>query len=374
MSGPKPDEKTEEGAEVDSLEALEARGDVDTLLAEAKAARAARDMLRALAFYEAAARLGNGEANYATALFHLTGQTGSIDLKKGSAHLRAAAEAGILPAKVYMGNLYELGIHFQADPEKADVWYRSAARQAAIEEEWGTLDHQKRMAELGCVRFFLALENDASIKKEEKSAWEKKARTLGYQLKQRTSMVPSEPLPMPDRMSLKPEEPKPEAKKPEPKKEAKKEPPKEEKKPSRFWTPWAGTKAFFVELLFLAAALASGHLIAEGSKMVTLPIIGAHPERAYMIALALLGVLPAFLVYRGRTVIAALGAAAATAGIGFYLHGSPKGTFLDPRIVQILAFGLAGWLGALLVLGIFGGAKRPKKAGKPILTRPSPSD
>jgi hypothetical protein len=71
--------------------------------------------------------------------------------------LRSAADKGSIPAKVYLGNLYELGIHYKADPEKADVWYRNAARGARVEAEAGSPEYAQELAELGCARYVLAL-------------------------------------------------------------------------------------------------------------------------------------------------------------------------------------------------------------------------
>src|SRR5258708_5675977 len=119
------------------LDGLKKRGDVKGLLTLAKAYRSGqapggRDMKRCYAAYQAAAELGSPDAEYAVALFCMSGGIVAQDLKEGATRLRAAAEKGSVPAKVYLGNLYELGIHYKADPEKADVWYRNAARGARL--------------------------------------------------------------------------------------------------------------------------------------------------------------------------------------------------------------------------------------------------
>src|SRR5260221_9863732 len=85
MSEPKADPSVaeeSEGGDLDALEALESRGDVDALLEAARAARTAKDLARCLACYEAAARLGSGDAHFAAALFHLGGQAVPQDFKK----------------------------------------------------------------------------------------------------------------------------------------------------------------------------------------------------------------------------------------------------------------------------------------------------
>lgn len=361
MSEPKADPQQAEESDLDALEALEARGDALALLEAARAARTAKDMARCLACYEAAARLDSGDGHYAAALFHLSGQIVPQDFKKGTTHLRAAAEAGILSAKVYVANLYELGIHYAPDAEKADVWYRSAARAAGIEEEPGTTEYARKMAELGCARHYLELAADEATTDDERAAWARKARALGYQLKSKSGHDHAPPststsAPVPD--------PAPVAETEKPKPPEKKAP--TPKKPTTWLTPLLGLRAFAVQLLFTGAALATGFLGAEGAKILiadrgALPILGTHPERMYGIALAFIGVLPALLVYRARTIAAAIAAGAVTSSIGFWLHGSPSGTWLQPRPLQVLAFALAGFLGCALVLGILGGAKPPKK-------------
>src|SRR5437867_1067170 len=115
-----PDPKTDPSEESDES-AAEGRHDMVGLLALAKAYRAGtapggRDMKKCLEAYRAAADLGSAEAEYAVALFHLTGGVVAQDLKEGATQLRAAAEKGSVAAKVYLGNLYELGIHYKADP------------------------------------------------------------------------------------------------------------------------------------------------------------------------------------------------------------------------------------------------------------------
>ena len=366
MSEPKADPSVAEesdGADIDTLEALETRGDVEGLLEAARTARTEKDLLRCLACYEAAARLGSGDAHFAAALFHLGGQAVPQDFKKGTSHLRAAAEAGVLNAKVYVANLYELGIHYAPDAEKADVWYRSAARAAGLEE--AQEDYAKRMADLGSARHYLELASDEKTTDEERNAWARKARTLGYQLKSKSGAdlaPPSTSAPdVPAPVAVSPSPTLPDA--PAPKKAEEKK--KEAATPSRV-TLGLGLRAFGISLLFMGAALATGFLGAEGARILiadrgAIPVLGKDPERAYAIAIALIGIFPSLLVYRGRTVAASIGAGAVTAAIGFWLHGSPSGTWLHPRSFQVLAFALAGFLGAAATLGIFGGAKPVKK-------------
>ena len=160
-------ELAESAPDPDDLEALRTQGDVPGLLALAKAFRAGtrpggRDMSKCLEAYRAAAELGSAEAEYAVALFYMNGGTVvPQDLKEGTMRLRSAAEKGSVPAKVYLGNLYELGIHYKADAEKADVWYRNAGRGAKIEGEQGSAEWNRALADLGCARHVLALTREA---------------------------------------------------------------------------------------------------------------------------------------------------------------------------------------------------------------------
>src|SRR5580692_2998402 len=162
-----PDEGVSPGDGALDMGTLRARGDADGLLELARAYRAGtggmpRDLPKCLACYREAAKLGSAEAEYSVALFYLSGGVVAQDLKEGAARLRAAADGGYLPAKVYLANLYELGVHFAEDSTKADVWYRSAARAAEIKADAQSPEYAKAMADLGCARFCLALAEDAA--------------------------------------------------------------------------------------------------------------------------------------------------------------------------------------------------------------------
>src|SRR6185369_12101114 len=171
MPDAKPTAAEDEGAEGEAndastdpfdLEALKRSSDIEGLLTLAKAYRAGtapggRDLKRCLETYRAAAELGSPDAEFAVALFCMTGGVVAQDWKEGTTRLRSAAEKGSVPAKVYLGNLYELGIHYKADPEKADVWYRNAGRTARVEAEPDTDEYTQALAELGGARHVLAL-------------------------------------------------------------------------------------------------------------------------------------------------------------------------------------------------------------------------
>ncbi len=87
--------EADEGAEGALLDmpALVARGDVEGLLVLARAYRAgtggqARDLHKCFDCYREAASLGSAEAEYAVALFYLSGGVVQEDLKEGAARLR----------------------------------------------------------------------------------------------------------------------------------------------------------------------------------------------------------------------------------------------------------------------------------------------
>jgi hypothetical protein len=59
-------------------------------------------------------------------------------------------------------------------------------------------------------------------------------------------------------------------------------------------------------------------------------------------------------------VLKALVLGALVAGVGWVAWGTGQGAFHGDRPLQALAFGLAGFLAGLLVLGLIGGAKAPR--------------
>src|SRR5690606_15927821 len=94
---PRADAETEDERSLDGdplgpldqdLDALRARGDVPAILALARAYRSGalpggRDLARCLEAYRAAAELGSGDAEYAVALFCMTGGVVPQDWKEG---------------------------------------------------------------------------------------------------------------------------------------------------------------------------------------------------------------------------------------------------------------------------------------------------
>lgn len=397
-----------------SLDALRTQGDVPGLLALAKAFRAGslaggRDMTRCLEAYRAAAELGNAEAEYAVALFSMNGGTVvPQDLKEGTMRLRSAAEKGSLPAKVYLGNLYELGIHYKADAEKADVWYRNAGRAAKVEAEQGSPEWNRALADLGCARHVLLRTGEADLEESERARLLARAKAHGYGLRIRedgtegdratfvnalASAAGATATPPPVAVDVAPRARKdtsPEtgkAKRRAEESRAKTDPPKEPdpaakaaaEKADRAAKKRANDRsaarsgalaAFGYALLFAVAGVGAGYAAWLGARELVahghvLPLVGTKTKLVFPIVLGVVGVLPAWLVYRLGTVVKALLLGGVGAGIGWVAWGTGQGAFHGDRPLQALAFGLAGFLAGLLVLGLVGGAKAPRPVPRP---------
>jgi hypothetical protein len=323
-------------------------------------------MKKCLETYRAAADLGSADAEYAVALFHLQGGVVTQDLKEGATRLRAAAEKGSIPARVYLGNMYELGIHYKADPEKADVWYRNAARASKIEAEPGSDEHANALAELGCVRYVLARVETAELDEEEKKHLLARAKAHGYGLKMRDA-----PSSEPERLTLtealadvdaKPAPTR--AEKPREAKDTAPATPVAKKKTDKPTPSRAGPAiaAFAWAVVFMtagasaayAASLGAHELVARGH---ALPGLEKDVRPVFPIVLAVVGVLPAWLVYRFDALIKAIVVGGVLGGVGWIAWGTGIGKLHAARPVEALAFGIAGFLAALLVFGLLGGTK-----------------
>jgi hypothetical protein len=364
---------------------LEAAGDVEGLLARARAYRAGsppfpRDLRKCFEAYAAAARLGSADAEYAVALFLVNGGPVPQDLKEGATRLRAAAERGSVPAKVFLGNMYELGIHYRADPEKADVWYRNAARSAGVSDAPGTDAHTRELAELGCARHALAVAERGGADEDTKARLLGRARAHGYGLRVKTD----------------------EAAAPEPTAGATDAPTRATRdasamvgalteaeasdvvvperaegrghlKKSRGAAPEnreAGGRghvsnalaAFGYALLFLLAGVGAAYAAWHGARELVahgtpLPLFGTRTDQVFPAVLGLIGVLPSLLVYRLGTFVKAVLAAGVMAGVGWISWGTGQAVLHAARPVQALAFALPGFVAALLVLGLVDGVK-----------------
>jgi hypothetical protein len=369
LTKPQVEEVPEEAPDVDRLKEA---GDVAGLLALAKAYRSGtlasgRDMKRCLEVYRTAADLGSAEADYAVALFCLSGSVVSQDLKEGATRLRSAAEKGSIPAKVYLGNLYELGIHYKADPEKADVWYRNAARGAHVESEAGTPEYARELAELGCARYVLAEIEKADASEDDKTRLMQRARAHGYGLRIRDDAA----LDRPTLLDALQGADKPESVRPPVTAtiEAKDKPAaKTKSKPAGPSAFVVGIGAFGYAVLFAIAGVGAGYAATLGARELVahghvLPGLGTKADLVFPIVLALVGVLPTWLVYRFGTVLKALLAGAFVGGIGWIAWGMGQAAF-PGRGLQAISFALAGFLGGLFLLGMFGGTKRVEKGLK----------
>ena len=409
------------GPDANDLDALKKVGHVPGLLALAKAYRSGtapggRDMKKCLEAYRAAAELGSAEAEYAVALFYING--GAVvaqDLKEGAVRLRSAAEKGSIPAKVYLGNLYELGIHYKADAEKADVWYRNAGRAAQAPGEQGSDEWNRVLAELGAARHVLLLTSDPAIAEDEKARLLARAKAHGYGLKIRDegareggdratftdalAGVDSAPAmtgtPPPVAVDLEPRQRKdtspetrdakrkveqartptvpPAAAKLDPaaKAAADKAAAADKKRAAeRRARLTSALAAFGYAMLFMIAGVGAGYAATLGARELVahghvLPLLGTKTRLVFPIVVGVIGVLPAALVYRLGTVLKALVMGAALGGVGWVAWGTGRGAFHGDRPLQSLAFGVAGFLAGLLVLGLLGGAKAPRATPRP---------
>jgi len=423
------------GADAHDLDALAKQANVPGLLALAKAYRAGtapggRDMAKCLDAYRAAAALGSAEAEYGVALFYMNGGTVvPQDLRQGTLHLRTAAEKGSVPAKVYLGNLYELGINYKADAEKADVWYRNAARGAHVEAEQGSGDWNHALADLGCARYALLLSRGPAGDEDEKKRLLARAKAHGYGLRMREDITEGDRVTFVDALTsaeagtataaaaaaatgtpppvavdvgargagpapIEPRQRKdtsPEtvqAKRRAEEARAKTDPPKapldpaaaaaaekadrlaKKKSAERAARIGGALAAFGYALLFALAGAGAGYAATLGAHELVahghvLPLIGTKTRLVFPIVLGVVGVLPAWLVYKLGAVLKALLLGAMLGAVGWVAWGTGQYAFHGDRPLQALAFGLAGFLAGLLVLGLIGGAKLPRAGQRP---------
>jgi hypothetical protein len=361
------------------LDALREAGDVDGLLALARAHRtgdgATKDLKACLQAYEVAAELGSAEAHNAVALFYMAGGVVAQDVKQGVSHLRAAADGGHVPARVYLANLYELGVHYGKDSSKADVWYRSTARGANVTAAADSPEFNRAMADLGCVRHLFKLREAGGLDEATDQALTRKANQLGLKLAVRQNSDPGDrlsvfgdtanpgaatPATPAAQAAAAPAAPQPDALKAKAK--ALEDAAPSPKKPGRL-TLAQGAGAFGYTLLFFAFAAGAGYALTQGAKVLletraALPVIGVRTHLILPAALALLGALPTILVYRMATFVRAVLGAVVAFGIGWALWGTGSGAFVHDRMQQSIAGAVAGFLAALFVLGILGGTKK----------------
>lgn len=391
MSGPKPAPEASEEAEIAAepaasgpsalIEAARVQGDVEGILKLAKQFRSGTgggkpDMRSCFEAYRAAAELGSSVAQHAVGLFYLNGG-GGVERSERDAALsfRAAADQGHLASKALVGNLYELGIHYRADAAKADVWYRNVARSANVDAAPDSPEYVRALADLGCVRYCLALIEAPETSEPDRSRYSRLAKTYGYKPEEGARLSMTTESASLDAVeaeaeaesSRSPKGTKTEAKKSSSEAEPAKEAP--QKKASRAAAPKVNvglaSTGFFLTLLFMAIGVVLGHVlrhlalenIAGGG---TVPVFGTSAEAILPTLVGVIGVLPNLLFYRASAFGKALLFAAA-AGIGGEVLWGMGRHFLESRVMQITDFGVAGMLAGLLVFGLFGGVKPGSK-------------
>jgi hypothetical protein len=359
-----------------TVEALSSAGDVEGLVALARAARAGshgrtKDMKVAFEAYRAAGDAGHAESDFAAALFCMTGTGTTKDLKEAASRLRRAADAGHVDAKVTLGNFYDLGLHFAKDGEKADVWYRSAARAAKIEHPMGSTEATRALAALGSTRHTELLAAVPNVDPDELTAARKRARLRGGSLQgpaepAATTRGPSDATKAED-TSAPLEVARPSTEDATKKKLATLE--KDAKLPSKV-TARAGAGAFLYALLFTATAFGAAFAAEAGARELVahgkpIPVVGARIELVFPLLFGAISLLPQLLVYKAVTVVRSTVVAALGFGAGWVLYGTGKLAIGDARLSQAIAFAGAAFLTSLLLQGLLGGAK----GGDPIVSK-----
>ncbi len=368
---PRDADSSDDAADADlsraTVEELEAAGDAEGLLALARAHSkgangAPKDLEKCLACYVAAARLGSAEGDYGAGLFYLTGRAIAQDFKEGAIRMRAAGEKGYLPAKIYVANLYELGVYYKSDTEKASVWYRNVARQAEVSGAIDSPLYIRAMSELGCVRYALLVQHDPEVSAADKGGALRKARAYGYQLP--GAAPPATPsaaamhvrAPARSEPTAAPAVTAPAAA-PVP---AVAGPIAPRLASSLAWGPGVG--AFALASVFVAVAIAAGHVAVLGAREYVarvgeLRLLGVRTELIVPATFVALGIVPLFFVYRAVTVVRASAVAAICAVIGYLGWIKPLARIAAERPTHAIIAASAGLLVTLLVLGIQGGAR-----------------
>lgn len=400
-----------------ALPELVAKGDAEALLALGIAHRIGApfvevDPARAVECFEAAATLGHVEAECLAGIARFAGLGVPADQSQGAALLRAAAQKGSLRAKVWVANLYEMGVHYARDEEKADVWYRNVARAAGVEETSDDGGYVKAMAELGCVRQCLALVADESLPAKERARYLKKAKAMGYaqRLEQhrRQSAVPVEPEPPPGAASQgdgassgssvaavaaarddpasaappgEPAEPDGKKKETQSTRDAQEKAGEGAKPPpgpapdalvqpelGAQWTLGPGLGALLAATFFAAASAFASWLAVAGARALAgsglaLPLVGSRHELVGLAIVMTLGIGPCAALYRGRVFAVALVAALAAGAAGWF--GFDALHLLWSPGSQATAFGLAAHLALAGLAGVLGGTRARVRAPRP---------
>ncbi len=363
-----------------SIDELLAEENVEGLMELAAAHRVGtpyveESLFDALQCYEAASRVGSAEAEYHVGRAYFGGVGIARDQAEGAKRIRSAAQRGDLRAKVFVANLYEMGVVYATDASKADVWYRNVARAAGIDADPESEAYELQMAELGCVRFCLTLVADEALPKKDRAFYLKKAKAMGYAHKlaqvraekasaaessaAKASAEGADAAPTPPEASAEPERRVEPERKAEPESESEPEDERDVLLGER-WTFGWGALAFVWASAFASASVVAGWLAWEGSLALArsgraLPEVDGRHWLLYVATLVVFGVLPAAAAYRARVLASAAVVGAALAGGGWALFEAQP--LLWDRVAQATAGGLGGFLLVLLFLGLLGGTR-----------------
>lgn len=396
MSAPDPEASPEGGEEpteeegaagelpvsVDAIAAAKLQGDADGLLKLAKQFRVGvagskPDMKACFAAYNAAAELGSSVAQHAVGLFYLNGGGGVERSERDAAlQFRAAADHGHLPSKVLVGNFYELGMHYRADAAKADVWYRNVARSANIEHEPDSTEYVAALANLGCVRYCMAIADDPETSEPERTRLRRLAKAYGYKPEgerfsitietEQFEAVEAEAASQRGSTIAKPEDASVEAAPGEAETDEKVQPPN--KKPAaaqKQVNVGLAMTGFLLTLLCMASGVVLGHVLRHGalSRVASgepVPVFGTQAEAILPVFVLVFGFVPNLLFYRRKAFLKAL-VVAGVAGLGGDVLWATGRHLLETRTMQITNAGVAGMLVGLLVFGLLGGVKPGSK-------------
>jgi len=382
---PELEERSEAPEELPAFEDLVSAGDVDGLIDLGAAHRtgqgADKDPARALECFEAAADLGSADAAYLVAVSYLNGVGVAQDMKTGAGRLRAAAQGGSLRAKVFLANLYELGVFYDKSTEKADVWYRNVARAAKLQEKPDSPEYDLAMAELGCVRQCLEIVADDSLPPKDRAAYLKKAKAMGYthalraQKKATQEAIAEAQAAAEAREEAEGAESEldeavqeaaeaDERREAEAKKKAQREKAEEEEREplelGAQWTAGVGALSFLVATFFVAMSAGAAWLSQQGVRALVsqdqhVPIFEQNPDAILWTILVALGVLPTTTVYRPKVVAIATVLAAGAAAGGYYGFGSVPLTWDATSQGTLLS--IATYLVMVFFLGMLGGSR-----------------
>lgn len=366
-----------------SVEQLVAENNVEGLLELGSAYRAgtahvSRDLKKSVDCFLRAADLGSDDAQYLAAMAYFNGSGVGEDSAEGSRRLRIAAQNGHLRAKLYLANMYELGVHHKKDTEKADLWYRAVARTAGIDADPESPEYALEMAEFGSARHGLALIADETLAVKDRHFYLKKVKAMGYgqflrQAKAEKERLRAELLEKTaaeeKQRASDPAVAKVDAPKAEPV-EAPAEKATEKKAKTKTapeplaWTWGAGFAAFAVSAFFLAASSIAGWLAMEGARAFEtaqnpLPLVGENVGPVMWAVVFLFGILPSAIGYRARVVLVGAIAALAGGAAGFFLHRVLP--LISPPEFQATALGLSLFVAVAFFLGVLGGTRLSRK-------------